>query len=120
MPTCMARRLGAIAVLGTMGALLVSSPALGAVIRPNTFSDENGGGADCSSREAIMATNTDAAFGRSPAGGGGGPLAIRHAGVTPAVIDAGGIDRVIQVLGTRSSTASGLTIINGRPGQAGA
>ena len=148
MPTYMARRLEAIAVLGTMCALLVSSPALGAVIRPNTFSDENGGGADCSLREAIVATNTDAAFGGCPAGAGAdtitlaggtyilsipvgttgddgdlevaGPLAIRHAGVAPAVIDAGGIDRVIQVLGTGSLTASGLTIRNGRTGQAGA
>jgi CSLREA domain-containing protein len=134
--------------LGATGVLLVSSPALGAVIRPNTFGDENGGGAGCSLREAILATNTDTAFGGCPAGSGAdtitlaggtyalsipvgttgddgdldvaGPLAIGHGGVTPAVIDAGGIDRVIQVLSTGSLTASGFTIRNGRTGQAGA
>jgi CSLREA domain-containing protein len=148
MRTRMVRRLGAIAVVGTIATLLVSSPVLGAEIRPNTFGDENGGGADCSLREAILAANTDAAFGGCPAGQGAdtiflaggryilsipvgttgddgdldvaGPLAIRHAGVKPAVIDAGGIDRVIQVLGTGSLTASGFTIRNGRTGQAGA
>ena len=144
----MARRLGAIAVVGTITTLLVSSSVHAAVIRPNTFGDENGGGADCSLREAILAANTDTAFGGCPAGGGAdtitlaagtytlsipvgsagddgdldvtGPLAIRHAGVTPAVIDAGGIDRVIQVLSTGSLTASGFTIRNGRTSQAGA
>jgi CSLREA domain-containing protein len=137
-----------VCALGTTGAVLASSPALGAVLEPNTLGDENGGGADCSLREAILATNTDTAVGGCPAGGGadtitlaggtyalsipvgttgddgdldvGGPLTIRHEGVTPAVIDAGGIDRVIQVLGTGSLTASGLTIRNGRTGQAGA
>jgi CSLREA domain-containing protein len=137
-----------VCTLGGTGVLLASSPALGAVIRPNTFGDENGGGSDCSLREAILAANTDAAFGGCPAGEGtdtitlaggtyilsipvgttgddgdldvAGPLVMRHTDVTPAVIDAGGIDRVIQVLGTGSLTASGFTIRNGRTGQAGA
>jgi CSLREA domain-containing protein len=137
-----------VCALGTTGAVLACSPALGAVIKPNTFTDENGGGANCSLREAVLAANSDAAFGGCSAGSGAdtitlargtyalsipvgttgddgdldvaGPLAIRHAGVTPAVIDAGGIDRVIQVLGTGSLTASGFTIRNGRTGQSGA
>jgi CSLREA domain-containing protein len=65
-----AKRLGMVGVLGAMGALLASSPALGAVITPNTFSDENGSGPGCSLREAILAANTDAVFGGCPAGGG--------------------------------------------------
>src|SRR5829696_8311571 len=65
-----ARRLGIIAVLGTMGALMAGSSASAAVIRPNTSNDENGGGAACSLREAILAANTDTAFGGCPAGAG--------------------------------------------------
>ena len=142
-----ASRLGIVAVLVTMAALLVSSAALGAVIEPNTFSDENGAGAECSLREATLATNTDAAFGGCPAGGGAdtiriapgtytlsipvgttgddgdldvaGPLTISHAGVTPAVIDGAGIDRVIHVLPTGHLIASGFTIRNGRTAQSG-
>ena len=146
-----ARRLGMVGVLGAMGALLVSSPALGAMIQPNTFGDENGGGDGCSLREAILAANTDAAFGGCPAGSGAdtislvagtyglsippgttgddkldgdlyvaSQLTITHAGVTPAAIDGGGIDRVIHVLGAADLTASGFTIRNGRTGQSGA
>ena len=140
-----------VGVLGAMGALLVSSPALGAVIEPNTFGDENGGGTGCSLREAILAANNDAAFGGCPAGSGAdtislgagtyglsippgttgddkldgdlyvaSQLTITHAGVTPAAIDGGGIDRVIHVLGAADLTASGFTIRNGRTGQSGA
>jgi CSLREA domain-containing protein len=144
----MTRWLSMICALGTMGALLVGSPALAAVIRPSTFTDENGGGAGCSLREAVLAANTDSAFGGCPAGSGAdtitlaggtyalsipvgaagddgdldvaGPLTIRHDGVTPAVIDAGGIDRVIEVHGNGALNASGLTIRNGRTVQAGA
>jgi CSLREA domain-containing protein len=146
----MARRLGMAAVVGSTVALLVSSPALGAVIEPNTFGDENGDGGSCSLREAIQAANTDAAFGGCPAGGGddtislaagtyglsippgttgedkldgdldvASRLTITHPGVMPAVIDAGGIHRVIHVLGAGNLTASGFTIRNGRIGQSG-
>jgi CSLREA domain-containing protein len=143
-----ARRLGAVAIVCTAASLLASVSAAAAVITPNTLNDESGGGTGCSLREAILAANSDAAFGGCPAGGGAdtialaagtyrlsippgtpgddgdldvaGPLTIRHAGVKPAVIDAGGIDRVIQVLSTGTLTASGLTIRNGRTGQAGA
>jgi CSLREA domain-containing protein len=139
-----------VGVLGTMGALLVSSPALGAVIEPNTFADENGGGGSCSLREAIQAANTDSAFGGCQAGGGDDTislaagtyglsippgttgddkldgdldvksrLTITHPGVTPAVIDAGGVHRVIQVYGAGNLTASAFTIRNGRIDQSG-
>jgi hypothetical protein len=70
MPTCRAARLGIVAVLGTIGALLVSPAARAAVIPPNTFGDENGSGAACSLREATLAANTDKAFGGCPAGSG--------------------------------------------------
>jgi CSLREA domain-containing protein len=130
-----------------MGALLVSSAALGAVIKPTTFSDESGGGGECSLREAILAANTDAAFGGCPAGAGAdtiplaagtytlsipvgttgddgdldvtGQLTISGAGGTPAVIDGAGIDRVIQVLPTGHLTALGFTIRNGRTAHSG-
>jgi CSLREA domain-containing protein len=146
-----ARRLGLVGVLGAMAAVLVGAPALGAVVEPNTFSDENGGGTGCSLREAIVATNNDAAFGGCSAGGGAdtislvagtyvlsippdttvgdeldgdldveGQLTITHAGITPAVIDAGGVHRVIHVLGAANLTASGFTIRNGRTTQSGA
>jgi CSLREA domain-containing protein len=151
MDTRTAKRLGVVGVLGMMGALLMGSPALGAVIEPNTFSDENGGGTGCSLREAIQAANTDSAFGGCPAGGGAdtislaagtyalsiplgaanndpldgdldvaGQLTIAHTGLTPAVIDGGGVHRVFHVLGAGSLTASGFTIRNGRTGQSGA
>jgi CSLREA domain-containing protein len=141
------RRLGLFGGLATAGALLASSPAFGAVIQPNTFSDENGAGGACSLREAILAANTDGAFGGCPAGGGAdtipltagtytlsipvgttgddgdldvaGPLTISHAGVTPAVIDGAGFDRVIHVLGTGNLTAFGFTVRNGRTAQSG-
>ena len=66
----MATRLGLAAVLGSTVALLAGSPALGAVIAPDTVADKNGGGTGCSLREAIEAANTDAAFGGCPAGAG--------------------------------------------------
>jgi CSLREA domain-containing protein len=146
----MAARLGIVAVLGTIGALLVSAAAPAAVITPNTFNDENGSGAACSLREAILAANTDAAFGGCPAGGGAdtiglaagtyglsiprgstgndrldgdlyvaSQLMIVHTGIQPAVIDGGGLDRVIRILDTGSLTASGFTVRNGRTSQSG-
>lgn len=150
MDTRTAKRLAAVGLLGTMGALLVGSPALAAVVIPNTFSDENGGGSSCSLREAIVAANKDTAFGGCQAGGGTdtiplsagtyglsippgasadgpldgdldvqGQLTITHAGVMPAVVEGGGVDRVIDVLGAANLTASGFTIGNGRTGSAG-
>jgi CSLREA domain-containing protein len=150
MGTSTAGRLGIAAALATIGALLVSSAAPAAVITPNTFNDENGGGAACSLREAILAANTDAPFGGCPAGAAAdtivlaagiyglsiprgstgndrldgdlyvaSQLTIEHTGIQPAVIDGGGVDRVIRVLGTGSLTASGLTIRNGRTASSG-
>ncbi|MBL8171656.1 MAG: CSLREA domain-containing protein, partial [Acidobacteria bacterium] len=40
-------------------------------ITVNTVADQNGTGADCSLREAIIAANTNAAFGGCPAGASG-------------------------------------------------
>ena len=145
-----AARLGIVAVLGATGALLMSSVAPAAVIAPSTFSDENGSGPACSLREAVLAANTDLAFGGCPAGGGAdtiplatgvyalsiprgatgddridgdlyvsSPLTITHAGTTPAVIDGGGVDRVIHVYGAGNLTASGLTVRNGRTSMSG-
>jgi CSLREA domain-containing protein len=147
MATRMATRLGVAVVLGSTVALLAASPAFGAVITPNTFGDENGGGPGCSLREAILAANNDAAFGGCPPGTGadtipladgtyrlsiplGTPgddgdldvssqLTIAHAGVAPAVIDGGGVDRVIHLLGGASLTGSGFAIRNGRTAQSG-
>jgi CSLREA domain-containing protein len=151
MRTHMARRLDAIAVLGTICTVLASSTlAHAAVITPDTPMDENGGGVACSLREAIIAANTDSSFGGCPAGkaadiisltagtyglsiprGSAGDdrldgdlyvasqLAITHTGIQPAMIDGGGIDRVIRVVGGGNLTASGLTIRNGRTGSSG-
>jgi CSLREA domain-containing protein len=43
-----------------------------------------------------------------------GELTITHAGVSPTVIDGGGVHRVLHVLASGSLTASGFTITNGR------
>ena len=107
-----AKRLGAVCVLGAMGALLVGSPALGAVITPSTFGDENGGGADCSLREAILAANTDAAFGGCPAGGGADTIPL-GAGTYGLSIPAGttGDDKLdgdLDVAGPLTITHTGL------------
>jgi hypothetical protein len=76
MRTRRARRLAAVAVIGTMGTLLLSSPAPAAVITPNTPGDENGSGAGCSLRESILSANTDAAFGGCPAGDGADTISL--------------------------------------------
>jgi CSLREA domain-containing protein len=143
-------RLGVVAVFGTFVALLLSPAAGAAVITPNTFNDENGNGPACSLREAILAANTDMAFGGCPAGAGADTIAlaagtyglsiprgstgndrldgdlyvasqltIMHTGIQPAVVDGGGLDRVIRVLGTGNLTASGFTVTNGRTSQSG-
>jgi CSLREA domain-containing protein len=150
MRTRRARRLVAVAVIGTIGTLLASSSAPAAVITPNTQGDENGGGAGCSLREAILAANTDTAFGGCPAGDGADTVSlaagryglsiprgstgddkldgdlwvasevtITHAGIRPAVIDGGRLDRVIHVVGGGNLNASGLTITNGRTTSSG-
>jgi len=107
-----ARRLGAVGVLGAMGALLLSSPALGAVITPTTFGDENGGGADCSLREAILAANTDAAFGGCPAGGGADtiPLGAGTYGLSipPGTTGDGSLEGDLDVVGPLTIMHTGL------------
>jgi CSLREA domain-containing protein len=107
-----ARRLGIVGVLGALGALLLSSPALGAVITPTTFGDENGGGADCSLREAILAANTDAAFGGCPAGGGADtiPLGAGTYGLSipPGTTGDGSLEGDLDVVGPLTIMHTGL------------
>ena len=147
MGTHTASRLALVGVLATLSTLLLTSPALGALITPTTFSDENGGGSACSLREAFLAANSDAAIGGCPAGGGAdtidlatgtyalsispgtsgddgdldvtGQLTISHVGATQSVIDGAGIDRVLHVLPTGNLTALGFTVRNGRTPQSG-
>jgi CSLREA domain-containing protein len=108
----MAKRLGMVGVLGVMGALLVNSPALGAVIEPNTFGDENGGGANCSLREAILAANTDAAFGGCPAGAGADtiPLGAGTYGLSipTGTTGDGSLEDDLDVAGPLTITHTGL------------
>jgi CSLREA domain-containing protein len=107
-----ARRLGIVGVLGALGALLLSSPALGAVITPTTFGDENGGGTDCSLREAILAADTDAAFGGCPAGGGADtiPLGAGTYGLSipPGSTGDGSLEGDLDVAGPLTITHTGL------------
>jgi CSLREA domain-containing protein len=123
--------------------LVASSQA--ATISVTTPRDQFGTGAKCSLREAIQAANTNAAFGGCAAGSGadaisvrggvryiraltaiddtnaGGdyditsPITITVRGTGTATIDAGGIDRAIQILPGGSLTASRLVITNGYP-----
>jgi CSLREA domain-containing protein len=120
MGTGMARRLGMVGVLGTMGALLVSSPALGAVIEPNTFGDENGGGTGCALREAILAANNDAAFGGCPAGGGADTISLAAGtyglSIPPGATPDDRLDGDLDVSGQLTITHAGLNpaVIDGR------
>ncbi len=113
MGTRTAKRLAAVGLLGTMGALLVGSPALAAVITPNTFADENGGGTACSLREAILAANTDTAFGGCPAGGGADTIP-RATGVYALSIPRGAtaddrLDGDLHVASPMTITHTGVT-----------
>jgi len=70
------RTLGAVALLA-LALLLAGMPAArAAVITVTTFDDEHGTGGGCSLREAVVAANTDAAFGGCPAGGGADTVAL--------------------------------------------
>jgi CSLREA domain-containing protein len=115
-----ARRLGVVGVLGTLGALLVGSPALGAVIEPNTFGDENGGGPGCSLREAIQAANTDAAFGGCPAGGGADTISLAAGtyglSIPPGTATADPLDGDLDVASQLTITHAGVkpAVIDGR------
>ena len=124
---------------------LLAASSQAATIKVTTTQDEFGTGPGCSLREAIQAANTDAAFGGCPAGssadvisvhGGsryireqpviddtnaGGdyditaPITITVRGPGMATIDAGGLDRAIQILPGGSLKASRLVITNGVP-----
>ena len=107
-----ARRVGMVAVLGAMGALLLSSPALGAVITPSTFGDENGEGTGCSMREAIIAANTDTAFGGCPAGAGADTIALGAGSyvlsISPGTTGDGSLEGDLDVAGPLTITHTGL------------
>lgn len=102
-----------VGVLGAMGALLVSSPALGAVVEPDTFSDENGGGTGCSLREAILATNTDTAFGGCPAGSGADTISLVAGtyglSIPPGTTGDDKLDGDLDVAGQLTLTHAGVT-----------
>ncbi len=113
-----------------------------ATITVTTAADELNNDGDCSLREAIQAANTDTAVDACPAGSGDDiitlpagtytltlsgvgedgnttgdlditdNLTINGAGAASTVIDGGGIDRVLHILGI-SVTINGVTITNG-------
>lgn len=115
-----------------------------ASISVNTFADEYNSGAACSLREAIQAANSNAAFGGCPAGNGAdtillpagtyhltidgvnddtnasGDLDITTDALTVsgqgagATIDAGSIDRVMDILAGATVTLENITISGGR------
>jgi CSLREA domain-containing protein len=112
-------------------------------INVNTFSDEYGTGANCSLREAIQAANIDSIYGGCAAGEAVSDTISLPAGTytltitgtnedlnaagdldisgglsiigqeTGAIIDAAGIDRVLDTLGGSSVTLENLTITGG-------
>jgi hypothetical protein len=130
-----------------VGLVAPASPAAPAVTIPVTTSadehDTSGAGSGCALREAIVAANSDSAFGGCPAGSGAdvillpagtytltlpgtnddlgasGDLDIRSgltlSGTTPAqtVVHGGGLDRVFDISGTVSVELAGLTITGG-------
>ncbi|MGH2925737.1 MAG: choice-of-anchor Q domain-containing protein [Solirubrobacterales bacterium] len=120
-----------------------AGPAFGATIKVDTTQDQFGTGNACSLREAIQSANTDAAYGGCASGQGADTIdlfagkryirfragaddanavgdyditsqvAIDVKGEGRATVDAGGLNRVIQILPGAKLTASKLTITNG-------
>jgi CSLREA domain-containing protein len=137
----MTRRLSTAAVSAAL--MLPASSAQAATIEPSTVADEFGTNpAKCSLREAVQASNTNAAFGGCPTGSGtdlirlpaGTYFLVRPrdgtdddnadgdldldanvdiAGSGQARIDAAGVDRVIHNLGGTGAGISGVTISGG-------
>jgi CSLREA domain-containing protein len=125
------------------GAALPASAAA-ATIQVTTPTDELGTGGGCSLREAVAAANSNTAVGGCPAGGPSdvvrtpagifqltiagagedanatgdldatGTLTIRGAGAGRTVIDAGGIDRALDVGASATVTVDGVTVTGGR------
>jgi CSLREA domain-containing protein len=95
-----------------MGALLLSSQALGAVIAPNTFGDDNGGSGGCSLREAVLSANTDSAFGGCPAGAGADTIPIGDGtyvlSIPPGTTGDGSLEGDLDVAGPLTITHTGL------------
>src|SRR4051794_9956896 len=137
------RLLAVLAVLAILGALGLVRPAYAATITVTTTTDEFGGGAGCSLREAIQAANTDAAFGGCSAGSGDDTIAlpagtyilsiaganddlnqsgdldirsnitINGAGAASTIVDGNATDRVLDVLFGAVFSLSNITIRNG-------
>src|SRR5688572_23777787 len=136
--------LTALALVAMVLAALPAMPAYAAAITVNTTTDENTANANCSLREAIIAANNDMAHNGCSAGSGADTitlasgstyllslagagtslgdlditdsagLTIQASGATPAIIDGGDIDRVVDVnLGAGNLTLIGVTITNG-------
>jgi CSLREA domain-containing protein len=136
-------RVGACAIVGLIGALPLARALpveAASVISVTTTADENTANGACSLREAVIAANTDSAADSCPSGSGAdtivlpagtyvlsipgsfedaaltgdldltGDVTITGAG---SIIDANGIDRVIDVLGDATVVLTGLTVRGG-------
>ncbi len=130
-------------MLSLLGSALTFTPAYAANITVDTSADENNTGASCSLREAIIAANTDAAYGGCLAGSGSGTdtiafadnytitlslgsqlplvtttISIKGNGATNTIVRANAAAntvtyRVFEVGGAGILTLSGLTVSNG-------
>lgn len=99
-------------------ALHAPLPAYGATITVNTTSDEFGTGADCSLREAILAANTNTAFGGCQAGAGDDIIVLPAGTYTLTIVGAGENNTAtgdLDILSniTISGAGAATTIING-------
>ncbi|MBK8620071.1 MAG: CSLREA domain-containing protein [Anaerolineales bacterium] len=128
-------------MLSLLGSALTFTPAYAANITVDTSADENNTGASCSLREAIIAANTNAAYGGCLAGSGTDTIAfadnytitlslgsqlplvtttisIKGNGATNTIVRANAAAntvtyRVFEVGGAGILTLSGLTVSNG-------
>jgi CSLREA domain-containing protein len=111
------------AALALVLAGLLTAPVRAASIAVNTTVDEFNTGAACSLREAVVAANTDAAFGGCPAGSGPDVISV-PAGTHRLTIFGTGEDLAAQgdldLIGSVSviGAGAGATIIDWNPGSA--
>ena len=135
--------LAAVLVVSCVIALRPALIARAAIIAVNTTADENNTDGDCSLREAIIAANTDTAVDACPAGNGAdrinlpsgaytltlagasedaaqtgdlditADLVLVGAGRANTTIDANGLDRVFDLIGSPSVRIAGVTITGG-------
>jgi CSLREA domain-containing protein len=136
-----------LALTAALGWLLAAPQARAATITVTTTADENNSDGDCSLREAIRSANSDAPYDACAAGSGADTIvlpagtftlglagtgenlslsgdldiikdvSIVGAGRTKTIIDADGLDRVFDILGTSNPVVSlsGMTITGGDP-----